>query len=58
VVLAVRQRLTRWQAIRYRAQSLMAGRPRAVLPGVASALAVLAAAAATGALMVMLGLVP
>ena len=54
VVLAVRTRLSRWQAARYRVQSAMAS----LSLGLAAALAVGAVLALAGALMVILGLVP
>jgi hypothetical protein len=58
VVLAVRTRLSRWQAARYRVQSAMAGPFRRLSLGLAGVLAVGAVLALSGALMVMLGLVP
>jgi hypothetical protein len=59
VVLAVREELSRWQAARYRVQSLRAS----LFPGLAGVLLVAGVALAVtavlaGALMVILGLVP
>jgi hypothetical protein len=58
VVSAVRQELSRWQAARYRVQSARASLFLGLSLGLAAALAVGAVLALSGALMVILGLVP
>ena len=58
VVFAAREKLTRWQAARYRAQSLMEGRFRQLAAGLASMAAVAAFALAVAVLLIILGLVP